>query len=295
MSTFITQIMLPISLAFMMLSIGLSTRVSDFIAIKGQKKAVVAGFLLQIVALPLLALLLILLFDIRGDYAVALLLVAACPGGVTSNAITYIFSGAVALSIVLTLLSSAIAPFSVPLITQWSLAHFLASDSTVQFSLVKTTLKLFALSIVPLLVGQIVQRLAPVWCAEKQALLRKLSGWWFLGLIVAMTLTHFPLLLTVVKEMGWLMLLLSIFSLQLGYWGARLLKLAYPLRLTLAVEVGVQNAGVGLFISATILNNQAMAMMLIAYGILMQIPVFTFAWLYRKRIARLQAKAISGT
>lgn len=287
MSQFVTQVLLPISLAFIMLGIGLSAKISDFTALKKQRKAIIAGFLLQIVALPLLALILLTVFGIKDEYAVALLLVAACPGGVTSNAITFIFSGVVALSVVLTLLSSVIAPFSIPLITQWSLQNFLGDTVAHEFSLTKTIIKLFVLSIVPLLIGQIVQYFAPAWCTRNSERVRKCSGWWFLGLIIAMIITNFPLLMKVVADIGWFILLLSIMSLQLGYWGGRLLKLGHNFRLTLAIEVGVQNAGVGLFIAATVLHNQPMTMLLIAYGILMQVPVFIFAWWYRRRVERL--------
>lgn len=283
MSQFLTQILLPISLAFIMLGIGLSVKVNDFTALKGQKTAIIAGFILQVIALPVLAFILISLFDVKGEYALALLLVAACPGGVTSNAITFIFSGVVALSVVLTLLSGLLAPFTIPLITQWGLQHYLGDAAAREFSLATTIVKLFILSIVPLALGQLIQRLAPMWTEKNSERVRKFSGRWFLALIIAMIVTNFALLLKVVADIGWFIFVLSVASLMLGYWGARLLKLPYDYRLTLAVEVGVQNAGIGIFVAAAVLHNEPMKMLLIAYGILMQVPIFTFAWWYRNR------------
>lgn len=283
MSSFITQVLLPISLAFIMLGIGLSAKVNDFTALRGQKTAIIAGFILQVIALPVLAYVLISVFGVKGEYALALLLVAACPGGVTSNAITFIFSGVVALSVVLTLLSSLIAPFSIPLITQWGLQHYLGDAAAHEFALAATIIKLFVLSIVPLAIGQLIQRFAPIWAEKNSERVRKFSGWWFLGLIIAMIVTNFSLLMKVVADIGWFIVVLSVASIMLGYWGARLLKLDYDFRLTLAIEVGVQNAGVGIFVAAAVLHSEPMKMLLIAYGILMQVPIFAFAWWYRRR------------
>lgn len=284
MAQFITQVLLPISLAFIMLGIGLSIKISDFSRLKDNKIAIAGGFFLQIVALPLLVFLLISIFGIEQEYAVALLLVAACPGGVTSNAITFIFSGAVALSVVLTLLSSIVSPFSIPLIAQWSLGHFISDTARHEFSLVGAVVKLFALSIVPILIGQIVQRVAPAWCDRNSDRFRKLSGWWFLLLLLAMTATNHTLLFKVVSDIGWVVIVIAVAAIALGFFGARLMGLSTVYRLTLAIEVGIQNAGMGMIITGTVLHNQTMTMILIAYGILMQIPIFIFAFLYSRRL-----------
>ena len=204
--------------------------------------------------------------------------------GVTSNAITFIFSGAVALSVVLTLLSSVVSPFSIPLIAQWSLGHFISDTARHEFSLVGAVVKLFALSIVPILIGQIFQRVAPAWCDRNSNRFRKLSGWWFLLLLLAMTATNHTLLFKVVSDIGWVVIVIAVASIALGFFGARLMGLSAVYRLTLAIEVGIQNAGMGMIITGTVLHNQTMTMILIAYGILMQIPIFIFAFLYSRRL-----------
>lgn len=283
MSQFITQILLPISLAIIMLSIGLSVKWQDFMALKNYKIAIIGGFCLQVIALPLLALALIVLFAIPAEYAVALMIVACCPGGVTSNAITFIFSGVVALSVVLTLLSSLVAPLTIPLVSHWSLTHFMGDESAYTFSLVKTVMKLFVLSIVPIVVGNVIQYFAPTWCARYSERIRKLAGGWFLVLIGLMIFANYGVLMRVVSDLGWFMILLAVSSILLGFVGAWLLGLSSAYRLTLAIEVGVQNAGMGLIITGTVLHNQTMTMILIAYGILMQVPILLFAGLYRAK------------
>ncbi len=283
MSQFINNALLPISLAIIMLGIGLSVKWSDFAALKQQKSAIVGGFVLQVIALPLLAFLLIMLFDIRGEYAVAMMIVACCPGGVTSNALTFIFSGVVALSVVLTLLSSIVAPITIPLITDHSLGYFISQSAQMEFSLMGTVGKLFVLSIVPIVIGNVIQRFAPNWCHRNNELFRKLSGMLFVGVIALMTVVNFDKLGVVVKELGVFIIVMVCCAIALGYWGGKLFRLNDKQRLTLAIEVGIQNAGMGLVITGTVLHNPTMSVALIAYGVVMQIPMLIFATIVKRR------------
>jgi len=291
MSQFITQILLPISLAVIMLGIGLSVRLSDFTKLNENTRSIFGGFFLQIIGLPALAFALISVFGIRQEYAVAMLLASACPGGVTSNALTFIFSGAVALSIVLTLLSSLVAPFSIPLVTKFALGHFVSDTAKHEFPLVSAVARLFVLSIVPLAVGNIIRRMAPFWCEKNSGKFRRFSGWWFLLLVIAMIATHHTLLFKVVMDIGWMIFTIAMGAISLGFFGAGLLRLSPVYRLTLAIEVGVQNAGMGIIITGTVLDNQTMTMILIAYGILMQVPILIFAGLYSRQISSSSDKA----
>ncbi len=283
MSSFIHSALLPISLAIIMLGIGLSVQWSDFVALKQQKSAIIGGFILQVIALPLLAFLLINIFDIGGEYAVAMMIVACCPGGVTSNALTFIFSGVVALSVVLTLLSSLVAPITIPLITDWSLGHFIGQSAQMDFSLSATVGKLFVLSIVPIIIGNIIQRFAPNWCRNHNELLRQLSGMLFVGVIALMTIVNFDKLDDVIQALGTFIIVMVCSAIASGYWGGALFRLNDKQRLTLAIEVGIQNAGMGLVITGTVLNNPAMSMALIAYGVVMQLPMLIFATVIKQR------------
>lgn len=288
MTEFINTALLPISLAIIMLGIGMLVKWSDFTALIQQKTAVFGGFILQVIALPLVAWLLISVFGIRGEYAVAMMIVAACPGGVTSNALTYIFSGVVALSVVLTLLSSVVAPLTIPLITQWSLGRFIGESAQMDFSLLATVGKLFALSIVPIVIGNVIQRFAPSWCYHKAALFRQLAGGLFLVVILLMAIANFSHLVSVVRDLGGFIIVMVCTTIALGYWGSLVFGLNHLQRLTLAIEVGIQNAGMGLVITGTVLNNSTMSVTLIAYGIIMQAPMVLFALLYKRYYATKQ-------
>lgn len=283
MTSFINTALLPTSLAVIMLSIGLSVKKADFAALRKQIKAIGGGLLLQVLALPVLVFAIVVMVDLPPQYAVALMIIACCPGGVTSNAITFIFSGVVALSVVLTLLSSLVAPLSIPLVAGWSLQYFMGNTIGADFSLSQAITKLFVVSIVPLLFGALTQRAAPLWCAKQSDRFRRFSGMLFVLVIALMAIANYRLLGQVMTELGAVMLVIAVASIALGYAGALALGLSAPYRLTLAIEVGIQNAGMGMLITSTVLQQPTMTMVLIAYGILMQVPMLLFAMYYRRR------------
>lgn len=282
MSEFITNKLLPLSLFAIMFSIGLSVHWREFLQIRSDKKALIVGASLQIIGLPLLALLLIYIFGLKTEYAVALMIIACSPGGATSNGITFLFSGVVTLSIALTLISSSLMPLTTPLITQWSLNYFMADDKIYDFPLLKTVLQLFVLSVVPILIGNILQTLAPVKIKQIQSQAKKYTGLFFLGVLILLIISNYALLGKIVSQLGFYLLIMAILALAMGFFGAKFVGLDKKHRLTLAIEVGLQNAGVGMIITALVLNNQTMTMILVTYGILMQIPVLLFAFLYKR-------------
>lgn len=284
MSQFINTVLLPLSLFIIMLGVGLSVSRSDFAELKKLKYAVIIGVILQVIGLPLLAFLFIKLFALNGSYAVALMIVACCSGGVTSNALTFIFSGIVALSIVLTLITSIIAPLTLPLVSYWSLQYFTEQSISYPLELLPTVLKLFTLTLVPIAIGQVIRSIYPDWCTQHTPRFRQLAGILFITLLIAMTIAQAPLLLTTLKTLGHVIIVLVCSAIALGYGVATWLGFDQRIRLTLSIEVGIQNAGMGLVITGTVLNDPALSMVLIAYGIIMQIPMLGFAIWQQQRI-----------
>lgn len=282
MNDLITNKLLPLSLFVIMFSIGLSVHWREFLQVFKNKKALFLGSILQIIGLPLLALGLIFVFGLKAEYAVAFMIIAASPGGATSNGITFLFSGVVTLSIALTLISSMLMPLTTPLITQWSLSNFLTDSKVYDFPLLKTVVQLFVLSVVPIIVGNIIQMLAPAKIQTIQAKVKKYAGFFFLAVLIAMTIMNYKLLSEILTQIGFFLLIMAILALGIGFFGAKLAGLDQKHRLTLAIEVGLQNAGVGMIITGVVLNNPTMTMILVTYGILMQIPVLLFAFLYKK-------------
>lgn len=282
MNDLITNKLLPLSLFAIMFSIGLSVHWREFLQVFKNKKALFLGSILQIIGLPLLALGLIYGFGLKAEYAVAFMIIAASPGGATSNGITFLFSGVVTLSIALTLISSMLMPLTTPLITQWSLSNFLTDSKVYDFPLLKTVVQLFVLSVVPIIVGNIIQMLAPAKIQTIQAKVKKYAGFFFLAVLIAMTIMNYKLLSEILTQLGFFLLIMAILALGIGFFGAKLAGLDQKHRLTLAIEVGLQNAGVGMIITGVVLNNPTMTMILVTYGILMQIPVLLFAFLYKK-------------
>lgn len=280
MQDFITDILLPLSLFLIMFSIGLSVHWREFLQVFKHKKALTLGAGLQILGLPLLALLCIYLFGLKAEYAVAFMLIAASPGGATSNGITFLFSGVVTLSIALTFISSMLMPLTTPLITKWSLSYFIADGKAYDFPLFKTMAQLFILSVVPIVVGNFLQMLAPKKIAKIQAKAKKYTGLFFIGVLLLLVATNYNLLGKIVNKLGFYLLAMAVLALAMGFFSAKALNLTPNYRLTLAIEIGLQNAGVGIIITSLVLANETMTMILVTYGILMQIPILLFAYFY---------------
>lgn len=282
MKELITDILLPLSLFAIMFAIGLSVNWCEFLQVFKHKKALVLGASLQILALPLLAFLAIYLFGLKTEYAVAFMIIAASPGGATSNGITFLFSGVVTLSIALTFISSMLMPLTTPLITKWSLSYFMADSKAYDFPLFKTMAQLFVLSVIPILIGNFLQMLAPKKIVKIQAKAKKYTGLFFIGVLLLLLATNYNLLGKIVNQLGVYLLAMAILALAMGFFSAKSLRLTPNYRLTLAIEIGLQNAGVGIIITSFVLTNETMTMILVTYGILMQIPILLFAYFYER-------------
>lgn len=277
----ITNVLLPLSLFAIMFSIGLSVHWREFGQVFEAKTALVAGAVLQIIGLPLLALLLIYTFNLQAEYALALMIIACCPGGATSNGITFLFSGVVTLSIALTLISSLLMPITTPLITQWSLNHFLGDTTAYQFPLLKTVMQLLVLSVVPIIFGNLLRLFFPLTIQAFEKQVKRYAGAFFIAVLLLLIVSNYNLLGKIISQLGIYLLIMALLALAMGFFGATALRLNPAYRLTLAIEVGLQNAGVGMIITSVVLGNPTLTMILVTYGILMQIPVLLFAWCYQ--------------
>ena len=280
------QTLLPLSLFIIMLSIGLSVAWRDFLRAFTEFRPLLLGTSLQIIGLPLLALLIITLSGLQGAPALALMIIACCPGGATSNGITFVFGGVVTLSVALTLISSLLAPLTAPLVTQWSLHHFAALDGDYVFPLGRTVLQLLVISVLPIILGNLAQHWWPRWSRAWAPHIKRYASLLFLGVLLLMIASNYRLLGSIVTELGAVMLVMVAVAMAMGFCGARALGLGSAWRLTLAIEIGLQNAGVGLIITEVVLRDSHLSMMLVTYGILMQVPVLAFsAWYRRHAIA----------
>lgn len=295
MSQLLSQLILPLVLAFIMFAMGLGLKPSHFSAIVTAPKLPLLGLALQMLMLPLLALLIIAALQLQGATAAGLFLVSLCPGGATSNLFAYLANGKVALSIALTALSSLLVPVTLPLLFGLYLSQ--TGDASVHLQLpIATTIKqLFAVTLVPVLVAMTLRHWAPTLVTRLEPWCKRLGTSLMLLLVLALMVTNWSLLQAPIKAVA--VLLLCGVSLLLAWFIGTRLSQDSAVGRTLAVEVGIQNAGTALLVAISLMQQPALAVVPLIYGILMNLPGFGFvAWVrYRDRqSAALTAMSNAG-
>ncbi len=268
-SSIITQLFLPLALAVIMFGMGLSLTFGDFKRILIYPKAVAIGLVNQLVLLPLIAFGLIKVFGLQAELAVGLMILAACPGGATSNLITHLAKGDSALSITLTAFSSLITVFTIPFVVNFAILYFIPDGKEQQLDVFGTVISVIFITILPVLIGMLVLKKAPQLAQKWDAPFRKLSAVFFVVILLAAILKERSNLLENFAQAGPVALALNLATLGLGYLSGMVLGLGKKQSTTIAIESGIQNGTLGITIAATLLVNSTMAIPSAIYGLLM--------------------------
>ncbi|RTE67634.1 bile acid:sodium symporter family protein [Amphritea opalescens] len=267
------SLLLPIALFVIMLGMGLTLTLGDFIRLRSRPVAIIAGLLLQLVLLPLLAWLVVMLMDLPVLLAAGLLIVSFAPGGATSNMISYLCRADTALSISLTAITSLIIPFSLPWLTWLTLEYLLGEGVLVALPVLTTIMKLVVVTLVPVTLGVVINHRWPLLCAQLQRPIKVLSLVFMVIVVVMISWANrqvLPQLLPVLSPA--IILLASSAMILAGVLARYLLGLSTATALTLSIETGIQNAGTALMVTGALLQQPEMSLAVLLYGILMQIP-----------------------
>ncbi|MCG9777504.1 bile acid:sodium symporter family protein [Photobacterium damselae] len=283
MQHIVTQVLLPITLAIVMLGMGLGLKRADFSRVITQPKSSIIGLCLQIFMLPALALVLIQLFPLSSTAAAGLFLVSLCPGGATSNLFSLIVKGDVALSITLTAVISLLSPFLLPLVFITYLDIHGSQLEQFQLPIDLAIKQLIAVTVLPISLGMIITKWLPKQSQQIQPMVKKLSTIAMLLIILALLITNQKIFDRFISIEGIAVLLLSSCSLFLAYFIAGKIKVSQQAQRTIAIEVGVQNAGTAMMVALSIMHQPQLAVVPLMYGLLMNIPACLFvAWVSRK-------------
>jgi BASS family bile acid:Na+ symporter len=264
----LTAVFLPLALAFIMLGMGLSLSISDFTRFAHHPKAVLLGLFNQIILLPVLGFLLTIIFGLSGSLAVGLMIVAACPGGATSNLITHLSRGDTALSISLTAISSFITIVSIPFIVNFSIGYF-GEDGIVQLPVFKTIGQILGVTLIPVAIGMFIKRKKPGLSEKMDRPVRIASAIFFAAIIVAALLKERDNVVDFFIMTGPATLTLNVLTLVAGFLTATALKLPSKQKITISIESGIQNGTLGIMIAATLLHNPTMTIPIAIYSLIM--------------------------
>jgi BASS family bile acid:Na+ symporter len=251
----LTSTILPAALALIMFGMGLSLTLLDFKRIAKYPKAVCLGAFNQLVLLPVIAYGLILLFGLEGGLAVGLMVIAACPGGTTSNIITHVSKGDTALSVTLTAISSVVTIFSIPLIVNFALNEFIGVDSKIQLPLMKTFGALMVITIIPIAIGMIVKNYNNNFALKMEKPVKIASIVIFMALVAGIILKNKAHILHYFEQAGTVAITLNIVTMAIGFGVARLFKLNKSQAITISIESGIQNGTLALIITLSLIQN----------------------------------------
>jgi BASS family bile acid:Na+ symporter len=285
MQQLVSQVLLPVVLAAIMLGMGLGLRFQDFTRVVSRPKASLIGFLMQLLLLPALALIIILLLPLQPAAAAGLFLVSLCPGGATSNLFSFIARGDIALSVTLTGITSLLSPFILPLAFLGYLQF--SGDALAQFSipLIPAMKQLAIVTLVPVSLGMIIRHFAPAWSKSAQPIMKKVSTIAMIIIVIALMATNLHVVENMISMNAVAVLMLATVSITIAYAIAGFAGVNPRTQRTIAIEVGVQNAGTAMMVALAILHKPELAFVPLMYGLLMNIPAFAFvAWVQKKPV-----------
>jgi len=288
-----SDIFLPITLGIITLGMGLSLTDKDFRNIFLQPRAVTTGLICQMLLLPLIAFFIARISNIDPLFKVGLMIIAACPGGATSNLITYILRGNVAdsgykkgkLSISMTAINSLITLITIPLVVTLSLEFFIQQDANIKLNVGDTMLNVFLITLLPAYLGTRIRKWKPQLADGVERYLKVVLPL-LLALIYAGVIfidregesatmedffTIFPYVLA-----------LHVFAMGTGLLVARLASLKASDRMTISIEVGLQNSALAIFVSSTLLQSHTMALVPVVYGAFTFFTTLFFGWIVKK-------------
>ncbi|AZG72297.1 bile acid:sodium symporter family protein [Shewanella livingstonensis] len=267
----ITEVLLPLALAFIMFGMGLSLTRFDFLRLWQTPAPIVAGFVGQIIALPLLAFGICVAMDLSTPMAVGLMILAACPGGTTSNVVSHLAKANLALSVSLTAISSIVCVLTAPFVIQFSLSHFAnsANGAPIDVSLSSISLGLLVITLLPIVFGMLARSYFRDWAIKVEVYFRRFALVFLLLMIIGVVIKEHAIIVEAFNEVFIACLLLNFGAMFIGVISAKLLALSHKDTLTLAIEIGLQNSTMAMLICISLLQAPSYAVVAGVYSLTM--------------------------
>jgi BASS family bile acid:Na+ symporter len=285
MQSLFSDYFLPVTLAIITMGMGLSLTDKDFKNIFVQPKAVIIGLCCQMILLPVIAFLIARSIPMDPLFKVGLMIIAACPGGATSNLITYLLRGNVALSISMTAMNSLITLITIPLIVHFALEAFIHENTAIRMNVVETIIKVFLITILPAFLGTRIRKNYPDFAMGLERPLRVILP--LLLLVVYAGVIFIDQGTGSATRSDFLRifpntLMLNLLAMVAGFLVARVFRLRVINQFTISIEVGLQNSALAIFVAATLLKSNDMALVPVVYGSFTFFSTFLFGWSVKK-------------
>ena len=272
----------PIALALIMLGLGLGLTFSDFTRILKDPKVFFVGIVSQILLLPVVAYTLITLINVPIEIALGVMIIASAPGGVTSNVMTKFANGDVALSISLTAICSLISIISVPIIIFNSALYLGISNLTENITVTSIAIKMAIIVTIPVLIGMVIRNFAENFIFKNLKLIEKLTGILFLIVFTAIWIEERGNIVNYIKQAGTIVILLNVSMMFIAYIIAKFFTSNIQQRKTIALECGLQNGTLAVFVATQLFSDISYIVPTAAYALIMYITAFIFILIVRK-------------
>ena len=265
----ISTIILASSLIIIMLGMGLSLVTDDFKRILVYPKAILVGLTNQLIILPLIGFAIVSIFPLNPEIAIGVMILAACPGGPTSNLISHLAKGDIALSVSLTALSSFITILTIPFIINFALIHFLDEGQMIKLPVVETIIQILIITVIPVGIGMLIRKYKENFALKMAKPVRIASAFVIALVIIGIVVKERENFISYFQQAGIVALLLNVITMVVGYYSSKIFKIKDKRAVSISIESGIQNGTLAITIAVVLLGNTAFAIAPAVYSLIM--------------------------
>lgn len=265
----VTDVVLPLALAFMMFTLGLGLQPSDFARLLTRPKDMVVGLAMQVVLLPLVGLALVSIWPLSPEIAMGVMLIAVAPGGVTSNYLTALARGDVALSVSLTAIASLLSVVTIPVVLAIAYQHIMGNALAQEISIAKTAVSIFLIVTVPVLLGMLLRGVREKLSHKLEPRFRTASTLLFVLVLIGAILQERDNVIAYFAEAGAVTLALNLIMMVLAFWGAQLLNTGLAQRISICIECGLQNGTLAIAVGVLLFGGGSYLIPAATYSLIM--------------------------
>lgn len=288
-ANFISTVILPLAIVIIMISMGMTLTIADFRRVLSQPKPIAVGLLCQLVLLPILGFAVAFIFPLEPIFAISIVLLAASPGGSTSNLIVHSVEADRALSVTLTAISNLVVFLTIPFLLSLAFGFFGTGSQTGSFPVIDTMIQVAALTIVPVMIGMTIRYFAPGFCERVKNGSKLFAGGFLLLIIIVLVIQNWGQIMAEGPRFAPAFIVLNLLALGLGYWIAKLFGINQTQSTTIGIETGLQNSTLSITIALSVLNSSAMAIVPGLYGVWMLATGFAFAFYMMRGVKEEEA------